>query len=76
VEEHLRSFGTLRPDNPITETGGTSEFTHSGVRSRIGRKRADVAHHPLDPILVAGPWVAAAAGAVVGARRLVRSLVR
>jgi hypothetical protein len=76
VEEHLKSFGTLHPDNPITETGLKSEFTHHGMTSRLGRKRADLVHQALDPLIVAGPWVAAAAGAVVGARRLVRSLAR
>jgi hypothetical protein len=74
-ESHLRSFGTLHPDNPITETGITSEFTHNGLRSRLGRKRTDLVHQPLDPIIVAGPWVAVAGGAVIGARKLVRSLV-
>jgi hypothetical protein len=35
-----------------------------------------VRHHVLDPVLVAGPWVLAAAGAVAGGRRLVRALNR
>jgi hypothetical protein len=76
VEEHLRSFGTSRPDNPITETGVRSEFTHSGLSSRLGKKRTDLVHQSLDPIVVVGPWVAAAAGAVLGARRLVRAVAR
>jgi hypothetical protein len=76
VEEHLRSFLTSRPDNPITETGVRSEFTHSGLSSRLGKKRTDLVHQSLDPIVVAGPWVAAGVGAVLGARRLVRSLAR
>jgi hypothetical protein len=74
VEEHLRSFGTSRPDNPITETGVRSEFTHHGLSSRLGRKRTDGVHQALDPIIVAGPWVAVVGGAVLGARRLIRSL--
>ncbi len=74
VEEHLKSFATLRPDNPITETGIKAEFTHHGVSSRIGRKRTDLVHQPLDPVIVAGPWVAAAGAAVAGGRALVRSL--
>jgi hypothetical protein len=73
-ENHLRSFATLHPDNPITETGVLSEFTHHGLRSRIGVKRTDLVHQPLDPVIVAGPWVAAGGVAVVGARRLVRAL--
>jgi hypothetical protein len=75
VEEHLKSFATLHPDNPITETGIKAEFTHHGVSSRIGRRRTDLVHQPLDPVIVAGPWVAAAGAAVAGGRALVRSLV-
>src|SRR5918998_1044377 len=51
-ESHLASFVTLRPDNPITETGVLSEFSHHGVASRVGKKRADVTHQPLDLIVV------------------------
>jgi hypothetical protein len=67
-ENHLRSFATLRPDNPITETGVLSEFSHHGIASRIGRNRADLKHQTLDPIIVAGPWLAVAG--------LVYSLIR
>jgi hypothetical protein len=72
VESHLRSMATLRPDNPITQTGVTAEFTHHGLRSRKGR--VDVRHQLLDPVIVAGPWVAAAGAATVGIRKLARSL--
>ena len=75
-EHHLRSFATPHPDNPVTETGVRAELTHHGLSSRLGRGRTDVRHHVLDPIIVAGPWVAGAAGAVVGARRLVRAVRR
>ena len=69
VESHVRSFATMRPDNPITQTGVRSEWTHDGLGSRIGRGRADVAHHWMDPVIVAGPWVLAA---VMGRRVLRR----
>ena len=59
-ENVLRSFLTLRPDNPITQTGVLSEFTRHGLSSRVRQNRADVVHQPLDPILVGGPWVLAA----------------
>jgi hypothetical protein len=72
VEEHVKSFATLRPDNPITETGIKAEFTHHGLSSRLGRNRTDLVHQPLDPVIVAGPWVAAA---VAGGRALARALV-
>ena len=73
-ESHLRSLLTLRPDNPITETRVISEFTHHGLKSRLGTKRADLVHQPLDPIIIVGPWVAAGGAAYAGARRLVRSV--
>jgi hypothetical protein len=60
-ESHLRSFLTLHPDNPITETGVLSELTRHGIRSRFGKKRADLKHQALDPIIVVGPWVIAGA---------------
>ncbi|WP_193609984.1 hypothetical protein [Nocardioides lijunqiniae] len=66
----LRSFASTRPDNLLTETGIKAEVTHHGLRSRLGQKRADVVHHPLDPVIVAGPWVL---GAWAG-WRLVRRL--
>jgi hypothetical protein len=71
-ESHLRSFATLRPDNPVTETGVRSEFTRHGLASRVGKHRADVKHHLLDPVLVAGPWVLAAYSATRAVLRLAR----
>ncbi|MCW2675002.1 MAG: hypothetical protein JWR70_42 [Modestobacter sp.] len=75
-ESHLRSFATLHPDNPITETGVLSEFSHHGLSSRLGRRRSDLVHQPLDPVIVAGPWVAAGGAAFVGIRTLMRMLRR
>ena len=65
VENHLRSFASLHPDNPITETGVLSEFTHHGIASRFGRKRTDLVHQALDPIIVGAPWVIAGTVAYV-----------
>jgi hypothetical protein len=73
---HVTSLFTGRPDNPVTETGILSEFKRGGVSSRIGRRRADLAHLPLDPVIVAGPWVAAAAGVAIGVRAIKRGLRR
>ena len=56
---HLRSFATLHPDNPVTETGVLSEGRRHGWSSRFGRSRVDVNHQWVDPFVVAGPWVAA-----------------
>jgi hypothetical protein len=76
IEAHVASLATTRPDNPITETGVKGELTHDGWSSRVGTGRSDVRHHVLDPVLVAGPWLAAAGALVVGGRRLVRALTR
>jgi hypothetical protein len=61
LESTLGSFVSRRPDNPITETGVLSEFSHHGLSSRLKQRRADRVHHPLDPIIVAAPWIAGAA---------------
>jgi len=73
VESHLQSFLTLRPDNPITETGVLSEFKRHGVASRLGHNRVDLTHQPLDPVIVAGPWVAAGGALWLAARAVLRS---
>lgn len=75
-EHHLTSFATLRPDNPITETGVRSGFTAGGLRSRLGRQRSDVVHQTLDPVIVGGPWIAGAGLAFLGGRKVVRALRR
>jgi hypothetical protein len=72
VESTLRSFVSLRPDNPVTETGVLSEFSHHGIASRFGRKRSDVKHQWLDPIIVGAPWVLAGALAYRLAKRVAR----
>jgi hypothetical protein len=72
MEHHLMSLATLRPDNPITETGVRTEFTHHGMSSRVGRKRTDLKHQWMDPFIVAGPWIV---GALV-VRKLVRAVRR
>ena len=69
-ENHVKSFATPRPDNPVTETGMLSEFSRQGVRSRFGQKRADVTHQWMDPIIVGGPWMLAAGGLVAAFRAL------
>ncbi|NKX56368.1 hypothetical protein [Arthrobacter mobilis] len=70
-ESHLRSFLTLRPDNPVTESGVLSEFSRHGISSRFGRRRTDVKHQWMDPVIVGGPWVLAG-GAAVAVLRAVR----
>jgi hypothetical protein len=69
--ENARSLATLRPDNPVTETGVLSELRRRPISSRFGRGRVDLAHGWIDPLLVAAPWIVAGA-LVVGALRSTR----
>jgi hypothetical protein len=72
-ESHLRSLATGRPDNPVTQTGILAEPGHRPLSSRFGRNRADLKHAWMDPVIVGGPWAAAAVLAWVGARKLLTS---
>jgi len=72
LESTVRSFATLHPDNPVTETGILSEFQHHGISSRFGQKRADVIHQPLDLVIVAAPWALAGGLAYSVTKRLVK----
>jgi len=70
----LRSFLTAHPDNLVAETGIKAELTHHGLRSRRGNGRADLKHEWMDPLIVAGPWVAAGGVTYSMARRIARRL--
>lgn len=70
VENHLASFLTTRPDNPVTETGVLSEASNHPIASRAGR--VDVRHGVLDPVIVAGPWLVGGWAVVAAVRSLVR----
>jgi hypothetical protein len=72
LESNVASFFTMRPDNPITETGVLSEFSRHGIASRRGQQRADLSHQPLDPVIVAAPWVLAGGVAYSAVRALSR----
>jgi hypothetical protein len=72
VESAVASFVALRPDNPVTETGVLSEFSRHGIASRLGKRRTDVGHQAIDPVIVAAPWVAAGGRAYTGAKALVK----
>jgi hypothetical protein len=80
IESHLASFATMRPDNPFTETGIKSEFTHNGWKARVGTTRVDNSHTWMDPFLIAGPWVVAGVlfsklGGALAKRRAMRRSV-
>ena len=70
LESSVQSVLTLRPDNPVTQTGVLSEFSRHGIASRVGQKRADLKHHPLDPLIVGASWLLRGAAAYAGAKAL------
>jgi hypothetical protein len=72
IESGLRSLLTLRPDNPITETGVLAEVKRHGLSSRLGHQRADVKHQWMDPFIVGAPWAVAATATYLVVRRLRR----
>jgi len=74
LESTVASYASGQPDDPVAETGVRAELTHHGLRSRVGHGRADVKHVWMDPVVVAGPWVAAGAGLAVGATAVLRRL--
>jgi hypothetical protein len=72
AESHLASFLTTRPDNPITETGVLGERKAHPISSRVRSGRVDTHHLPLDPVIVAGPWIVGGWLAVRAVRGVVR----
>lgn len=76
IEAHLRSLATTRPDQPVTQSGISGEIGHRPIASRFGQKRTDTTHMWMDPVIVAGPWLLAGAGAWRLSRRLTRRLRR
>ena len=65
---HARGLVTLRPD-PVA-TGLRAEVSGHGLASRRGR--SDARDQALDPLVVAGPWLAAGAAVWAGVRAVRR----
>jgi hypothetical protein len=72
LESRVTSVLKGRPDNLVAETGINAELTGRGFSSRFGDGRTDWKHQWMDPVVVAGPWLLAAAGAAVAIRRVRR----
>ncbi|GIG28992.1 hypothetical protein [Cellulomonas marina] len=69
---HVTALLQGKPDDLLRETGVLGEVGAHPVRSRTGEHRADLAHAPLDPLVVVGPWLVPAALAVLGVRAVLR----
>ena len=63
LESRVEALLQGRPDNVITETGVLREFKNQAYRTRFGQNRTDLKHQPIDLVLWAAPYIAAA-GAV------------
>ena len=74
VESTVTSALRGKPDNLVAETGIRAETWGHGIKSRRGR--VDTRHHLVDPVIVAGPWVAGGVAAALGVRRAVRAARR
>ena len=60
LESRFQALASGKPDRLIHETGIRGEFTGHGLKSRLAGNRTDKVHHPLDPFVVAAPWIAGA----------------
>jgi hypothetical protein len=72
VESAVRSAASERPD-VMLPTGVRSEASAHGVSSRLGRRRTDLNHQWLDPLVVAAPRVLAVVVAAAILRRVRRA---
>ncbi|MBQ1046284.1 MULTISPECIES: hypothetical protein [unclassified Micromonospora] len=72
AESRLGSLLRGHPDNLVAETGVRAEITGHGLASRLRGNRVDRVHHPLDPIVVAAPWLLAGGVAYLLVRRVAR----
>jgi len=52
-----RSLVSLRPDNPVTQTGVLAHLPPRGLPLGLEGSRADKSHRWMDPLIVAGPWL-------------------
>jgi hypothetical protein len=72
----LGALVTMRPDNPVSETGVLSELTRHGLSSRRRGRRADATSHLIDPVVVGAPWVIRGALGYLALRWVGRTLRR
>ncbi len=75
IESRISGLLRLRPDNLITEAGLPAEIKHHGIRARIGNRRADVKHVPVDVLMFTATTlatVAAVAAVGFGVSKLLR----
>jgi len=72
IESQVTSLISLKPDNPITETGVLAEFRRGGLSSRLGQNRSDNATQWISGVIVAAPYILGGVVLVRGIRRLAK----
>ncbi|MFL6002485.1 MAG: hypothetical protein ACJ72P_06715 [Nocardioides sp.] len=72
IESNLASILRGRPGNRVDEHGLRSELTHHGLSSRSGRRRSDVKHQWMDPLVAGAPWIISSIAVATVVRRLRR----
>ena len=73
IESRIGALLQLRPDFLFTQAGLRAEIKHGGLRSRIGQRRADTKHLPVDVLLFTGTtlvMVGALAAVGIGVAKL------
>ena len=57
LESRISGLLRLRPDGIFSEAGLVAEVRYNGLRARLGQRRADVKHLPVDVLVFAGTTV-------------------
>ncbi len=60
LESRVQALLRGQPDSRVLETGVLSEMKYGGLRSRLGKNRADVKHQWIDVVMFAAPYLAVA----------------
>ena len=61
IESRIGALLRMRPDNLYAQAGLAAEVRHNGIRARVGQRRADVKHLPVDVLIFTGTTLASLA---------------
>lgn len=72
VESSIGALLRGKPDNVLAERGLSAEIKYHGIRSRVGRHRADLKHQPVDVLLSVGTGLLLVGATYVLARKVMK----